>query len=112
MRLRGKLAILSLLALAAGLAVDPVSGQIVRAGNLIVKVDGGFNPQRLPRLTPVPISLHTRSTLRTADGRRLPTATAYTLEFDRNARLFTRGLPKRRWSGGPTKSRGRPWRRS
>jgi hypothetical protein len=67
--------------------------QTVKAGNLVVTVDGGFRPQKLPRETPAPISLHAETTLKTADGTHPPAAKTLTLEFDKHASINTTGLP-------------------
>jgi hypothetical protein len=67
--------------------------QTVKAGNLVVTVDGGFRPQQLPRTTPAPISLNAETTLKTADGSHPPAAKTLTLEFDKHAGINTRGLP-------------------
>ena len=68
-------------------------GQTVRAGNLIVTVQGGFTPHKLPRDTLAPITLSAKSTIKTADGTHLPPAKTLALEFDKHASLNTRGLP-------------------
>ncbi|HEY7257401.1 MAG TPA: hypothetical protein VH476_12055 [Solirubrobacterales bacterium] len=80
-------------ALAAISATALGSGQTVKAGNLVVFVDGGFSPQKLPRTTPAPISLHAETTLKTADGTHPPAAKTLTLEFDKHAGINTTGLP-------------------
>ncbi len=68
-------------------------GQTVKAGNLVVTVDGGFKPQKLPRTTPAPISLNAETTLKAADGSHPPAAKTLTLEFDKHAGINTKGLP-------------------
>jgi hypothetical protein len=78
---------------ASGLAFGPAAlGQTVRAGNLIVTVQGGFTPHRLPRHDLGAITLSAKSTISTADGTHLPAAKTLSLEFDKHARLNTRGL--------------------
>src|SRR3954447_19908511 len=74
------LALLAVLALLASTA----SGQTVRAGNLIVTVEGGFTPHRLPKAEPASITLSARSTIRTADGAHLPALDFLNLEFDKH----------------------------
>ena len=81
--------------LAALAATALGSGQTVKAGNLVVFVDGGFRPHKLPRKTPAPISLNAETTLKTADGTHPPAAKVLTLEFDKHAGINTTGLPTR-----------------
>jgi hypothetical protein len=76
-----------------GVAVGGASGQTVRAGNLIVTVEGGFSPQKLPRTNPASITLNARSTINTADGAHLPALERLELYFDKNAGVNTKGLP-------------------
>jgi hypothetical protein len=85
-----------LIAVAALLAVSfgpSALGQTVRAGNLIVTVEGGFTPKRLPASKPAPITLRAKSTLKTVDGGRLPAAQTLTLDFDKHTGIDTTGLP-------------------
>ncbi len=82
----GLIGLLTLLGAAA-------SGQTVRAGNLIVTVEGGFTPHRLPRNDPAAITLSARSTITTADGTHLPALDHLYLEFDKHTGVYTKGLP-------------------
>jgi hypothetical protein len=68
-------------------------GQTVRAGNLIVTVEGGFTPHKLPRTDPASITLSARSTIRTADGTHLPALDKLHLFFDKHTGVNTKGLP-------------------
>jgi hypothetical protein len=80
--------------LAAALAATALGqGQTVKAGNLVVFVDGGFRPQKLPKAIPAPISLQAETTLKTADGTHPPAAKTLSLEFDKHAGINTKGLP-------------------
>jgi hypothetical protein len=81
------------LLVALALLGSSASGQTVRAGNLIVTVEGGFTPHKLPRRNPASITLSARSTIRTADGTHLPALDFLKLEFDKHTGVFTRGLP-------------------
>jgi hypothetical protein len=76
-----------------GVVASSAVGQTVRAGNLIVTVEGGFRPHKLPSDTPAPIVLKAKSTIRTADGTHPPAAKTLSLEFDKHAAINTRGLP-------------------
>jgi hypothetical protein len=81
----GALALIALLGSSA-------SGQTVRAGNLIVTVEGGFTPHKLPKSDPASITLSARSTIRTADGTHLPALDFLKLEFDKHTGVNTKGL--------------------
>ncbi len=83
------------LAVLAALAAlgSSASGQTVRAGNLIVTVEGGFTPHRIPKHDPAAITLSARSTIRTADGTHLPALDYLKLEFDKHTGVYTKGLP-------------------
>jgi hypothetical protein len=69
------------------------SGQTVRAGNLVVTVEGGFTPHKLPKADPASITLSARSTIATADGTHLPALDFLNLEFDKHTGVYTKGLP-------------------
>jgi hypothetical protein len=80
---------LSIALTAAGVAV----GERVQAGNLIVDVDGGFTPSKLPKKTPAPITLSASADISTADGKVPPPLQKLVLNFDRNGSVQTKGLP-------------------
>lgn len=64
----------------------------MRAGNLILKADGGFTPQALPKYEDAPITLHGGGKLSTVSGELPPILDTLTLEFDRRGHLETQGL--------------------
>ncbi len=80
---------LALVALAASAA----SGQTVRAGSLIAKIDGRISPSALPKKKPAPITLKLFGSLSTADGSHPPALKKLNLDFDRHGHLYTKGLP-------------------
>ena len=67
--------------------------QVVKVGNLIITVDGGVTPSRLPSRSLAPIALSAEATIETADGTHLPAAKKLTVEFDKSGRMNTKGLP-------------------
>jgi hypothetical protein len=81
-------------ALAAGSAL--ATGEIIRVGNLIVRIDGGFKPKKLHKRKWTPIELRAEGHLR-SDGADphadLPIVDRLVIDFDRNGTLDTRGLP-------------------
>lgn len=80
---------LSVALAAAGVAV----GERVQAGNIVVDVDGGFTPSKLPKKNPAPITLQAQADISTADGSVPPPLQKLVLDFDRNGFLQTKGLP-------------------
>jgi hypothetical protein len=90
-----RLRVVAVLAALAALALISSSalGQTVRAGNLIVTVEGGFTPHKLPKTTPASITLSARSTIKTADGSHLPALDKLHLFCDKHTGVNTKGLP-------------------
>lgn len=92
---RGGAAAILALALLAG-APLAASARTTRAqvGHVIVSLDGGFSPHRLPRRRPAPVTVSFAATLRTDDGSRLPRLRRIELALaSGGSRLDTRGLP-------------------
>lgn len=75
------------------LAVSAASAQTVKVGNLIADIDGTITPTKLPRKKPAPITLKLSGALRTADKSHPPAIKQVYLEFDRQGKLNTKGLP-------------------
>lgn len=76
----------------AAFALASAAGQTVRAGNLVVTIEGGITPKRLPKKTPAPITLTVSGTLKTADGTHPPALKTLDLQFDKHGQLNTTGL--------------------
>jgi hypothetical protein len=66
---------------------------LVRVGNLVLTADGGFKPSTLPRGSFAPISFDGEANLRAVDGSIPPALQQLVLDFDRDGRLSTAGLP-------------------
>jgi hypothetical protein len=66
---------------------------LVRIGNLVLTADGGFKPSSLPRSTYVPIKFNGEANLRAVDGGVPTPLQQLVLDFDRDGRLSTAGLP-------------------
>ncbi len=75
-----------------GVLIATASGQTVRAGNLIVTIEGGIAPRKLPKKIPAPITLTVSGSLKTADGTHPPALKTLHLEFDKHGQLNTKGL--------------------
>lgn len=95
--MRKKLVGVLALALAFGVAAAGISSMasatVVRAGNLILNINGDALPRKLPARQYAPIKLKVNASLRTVDGGHVPAGRTAFFEFDRNGRVFTRGLP-------------------
>jgi hypothetical protein len=95
-RAQGKIGSKALLGAALCLALFALTtsalGQTVRAGNLIVTIEGQITPKKLPRKTPAPITLTVSGSLKTADGTHPPALKTLHLEFDKHGQLNTKGL--------------------
>jgi hypothetical protein len=69
------------------------NASLVRIGNLMLTADGGFKPSSLPRSTYAPINFAGEANLRAVDGSIPPPLQQLVLDFDRDGRLSTGGLP-------------------
>lgn len=66
---------------------------LVRVGNLVLTADGGFTPRILPRSSYAPINFEGRADLKAVDGVIPPPLQQLVLDFDRDGRLGTAGIP-------------------
>ncbi|HYJ23086.1 MAG TPA: hypothetical protein VEW07_13810 [Solirubrobacterales bacterium] len=90
---RRALGALAALMLLAGLGAGVAHGERTQHGNLIVALDGGLTPLKLPRDHPAPVAVHLAGGLRTADGELLPRVTRVELGLPKQGVLSSRGLP-------------------
>jgi hypothetical protein len=90
---RGVVGALAILALLGGLGAGLAQGERSQRGNLIVSLDGGLSPLKLPRDRPAPVAVRLVGGLRTADGSLLPRVTKIELGLPGQGVLSTRGLP-------------------
>ena len=75
------------------LGAGAANGALVKTGNLVLTADGGFTPHKLPRRAYRPIDFKGRANLRTVDGAVPAQLQQLVLDFDRDGRLGTAGLP-------------------
>jgi hypothetical protein len=66
---------------------------LVKVGNLVLTADGGFTPRKLPRQTYAPIDFRGDANLRSTDGSVPAALQQAVIDFDRDGRLTTAGLP-------------------
>ncbi len=91
--LRRALATLVALALLGALGAGLAHGERSQRGNLVVSLDGGLTPLKLPRDRPAPVGVHLEGGLKTTDGGLLPRVTTVELGLPGRRVLTTRGLP-------------------
>jgi hypothetical protein len=90
--------LLSMLALGAILAVSVVGmaaaekPTVVRAGNLILTLNGGVTPKALPKNRQAPIALNVFGAISTADGSQPPATKEIQVDFDKQGAINARGL--------------------
>lgn len=78
--------------LIVGALIASASAQTVRVGNLVITINGGISPRKLPKNTPAPIKLQVNGTLATADGTHPPALKTLDLQFDKHGEINTKGL--------------------
>jgi hypothetical protein len=86
-------AALAVLVAVATLAAGLARAERTQQGTLIVSLDGGIAPRKLPRHEPAPAAIHLSGDLRTADGSPLPRLRQVELAVGGRGVLGTRGLP-------------------
>lgn len=80
-------------AVALGVIAAGASAVILRAGDLIVNVEGAVTPTKLSPTAPSPISFKVSAGLQTAGGGPLPALQTFSFDADRQGSFFTGGLP-------------------
>jgi hypothetical protein len=88
-QLPAAIAVLAALVLAAA----PAVAERVQEGNLIVSLNGGLSPRKLPRTHRAPVAVHLVGGIHTADRSPIPRVNKLTLELAWGGKLDTRGLP-------------------
>lgn len=79
---------------AGGTAVALAEPGEIIVGNLVLRADGGFKPEVLPRRKRVPIRFQGYAAIRTKDGSQPPALRHARIDFDRDGKLNPGGLPK------------------
>ncbi len=92
--LRGALAVAAVALMAGAGVATAAKPTVVRAGNVILAVNGGVGPKSLPRKRKAPIALRVGARIRTANGDQPPVARKVTIDFDKHGTIDARGLPR------------------
>jgi len=66
---------------------------VVRAGNLVLRLNGGVTPKALPKKKPAPVTLRASANVSTVDGSHPPAAKTVTIDFDKHGTIDAKGLP-------------------
>lgn len=66
---------------------------VVRAGNVILTLNGGVSPTKLPKNKLAPIALNVSGSIATVDGSQPPVTKTVTIDFDKNGTVNAKGLP-------------------
>jgi hypothetical protein len=92
-----KLFTLGLTALVAMLSIAAIASAekstTIRAGNLVLTINGGVTPKALPKKTLAPVALNVSGKIATADGSQPPAVTAINVDTDKNGTVDARGVP-------------------
>jgi hypothetical protein len=88
-----RLSTYALVAIVLLLVAAMADAALVRVGRIVLRADGGFTPQALPRHTYAPISFRGHANVESTDSQPVPALRFFRLEFDRDGRLTTKGLP-------------------
>ena len=91
--LKPRLSTYALAALLLLVVVASADAALIRVGRIVVRADGGFTPQSLPKHSFAPIEFHGRADLAATDSGPVPAVRRLRLDFDRDGRLSTAGLP-------------------
>ena len=83
----------ALLVAGAVLLAGMAGAATVRVGTLVLHADGSFEPRLLPKRAYAPIRFQGYGEVKTTNGSVPPAAQHVELEFDRDGRLTTAGLP-------------------
>lgn len=84
-------AAIALAVVAAGQAFAE-KATVVRSGNLILRINGGVSPEKLPKKKMAPVTLNASGGIATIDGSHPPATKTVTIDFDRQGAINARGL--------------------
>jgi hypothetical protein len=74
-------------------AVAAAKFTVFRAGNLVLKADGGVVPKALPKNKMVPVAVNVSGQISAADGGHPDAFREATIDFDKNGTINVKGLP-------------------
>src|SRR5215204_4373669 len=87
------LALSAIVALAAAALAVAEKPTVVKAGDLVLTINGGVSPKALPKKEMAPITLNVQGKIETADGKHPPALREVIVDTDRNGTIDARGVP-------------------
>lgn len=87
------LALGALIALSVAGLASAEKPTVVRAGNLILTLNGGFSPKALSKTKQTPIAFSGSGKIATVDGTHPPALESVVVETDKNGAINAKGLP-------------------
>jgi len=88
-----RLVVLAVAIAAAALAGGVAGGAVVKVEDVVLRADGGFRPQTLPKRQFAPIDFHGQLDISSRTGGRPARLEQALIDFDRDGRLSVGGLP-------------------
>ncbi|MBW8018037.1 MAG: hypothetical protein FVQ82_17855 [Planctomycetes bacterium] len=92
-RLIWTLALSAAFAVAVAAVAVAAKPTVIRAGNLVLKINGGFSPKALSKKKLTPIKVRVNGSIATVDGSHPPVTKTVIAEFDKNTAVHAKGLP-------------------
>jgi hypothetical protein len=93
MRWRVRLPLIFAALAALAFVAGPAGAERAQSGDLIVSLNGGITPRKLPRDRPAPVAVRLEGGIRTASALPLPRLKEIKFELAWRGTLFTKGLP-------------------
>jgi len=107
--LANRLRVAVALAITAGMLAGGAEAALVQVGDLVLRADGGFRPNVLPRRAFAPIRFHGHADLSSRSGAMPPALQQAIVDFDRDGLMRTAGLascaPEQVADSGPEEAR-------
>jgi hypothetical protein len=86
-------AAVALVAAITGVAIAADSPVVVRAGNMVLTLNGGVTPKALPKSTFAPMGFHASGNVKTVDGAHPPALREAVFDTDKDIVVDVEGLP-------------------
>lgn len=88
-----RVVLLALCGVLVAISVGGANAALVKVGSLVLTADGGFHPQKLPKHSYEPIDFQGRADVHNTEGGPPPALEEVLIDFDRDGKIETKGLP-------------------